>query len=217
MMDINLLYSGLVYDCLAFDIKMERPFLLSRKIKPIWNFTSIVFGPCFTCRGEQVLDQSHINDDIRLKMFDEFCPGCVQVISTNNTEVAVFGDISAKLAAKHGAVGAVCDGYVRDGLRMAKDEFKIFGTGTCPIDAYGKWQITAYNVPIVLNGEQGNVNVNSGDYIFADGDGVLLIPKEIKDEVIEKSFIRLCKENEVREKILHTCNLLELRNSIGRW
>lgn len=212
------LYAGVVYDVMAFDLKIKKCFMLRKEVKPCYGFTDVVFGPAFTCKGERVLDNDHIDDTVRLKMFQSFYDGCVQVISSGGyREVAQFGDISGKIARKFGAVGAVIDAPTRDVKLIAEDGFRLFSDGVQCTDAYGKWQITEFEVPIVMSGIHGDVEVNPRDYIFGDPDGVLVIPKDIIEAVVEGAEKRLERENLVREEIYKTSDILELNDRVGRW
>ena len=212
------LYAGVVYDAMTFDIKVKHSFLLSMSIKPCYNFKEVLFGPAFTCRGEKVLDISHVDDTVRLKMFQKFYKGCVQVISSGGyRDVAEFGDISGKIARKFGAVGAVVDAPTRDVKLIEEDKFKLFSDGIQPTDAYEKWQITEFEVPIIMPGIHGIVTVNPGDYIFGDPDGVLVIPKNLVEDVLILAEERLRKEDIVRKEIYETNDIVELNNRVGRW
>lgn len=212
------LYSGVVYDTLTFDLKEKSCFLLDKAVKPGYKFDDVLFGPAFTCKGERVLDESHIDDTIRLKMFQSFYEGCVQVISSGGyRDVAEFGDISGKIARKFGAVGAVLDAPTRDIKIIKEDEFRIFCDGVQPTDAYGKWQITEFEVPITMPGIHGDVWVRPGDYVFGDPDGVMIIRKEIIEEVLDLAEKRLEKEDLIREEIKNTNDILELNERVGRW
>lgn len=212
------LYAGVIYDTLDFDLHVKHNFMIDMAVKPSWGFSEVVFGPAFTCRGEKVLDPIHIDDTVRLKMFQEFYQGCVQVISSGGFRgVAQFGDISGKIARKFGAVGAVIDAPTRDVKLIEKDGFFLFSAGVQCTDAYGKWQITEYEVPITMPGIHGTVTINPGDYIFGDPDGVLVIPKDIVEEVIEGAEKRLKQENTVRVEIYNTNDILELNDRVGRW
>lgn len=212
------LYSGVVYDTMTFDLKLKRCFLLRKEIKPCYKFSEVLFGPAFTCKGERVLDVEHIDDTIRLKMFQKFYKGCVQVISSGGyRDVAQFGDISGKIARKFGAVGAVIDAPTRDLKLIEQDRFLLFSDGVQCTDAYGKWQITEFEVPIYIPGIHGDVLINPGDYIFGDLDGVIVIPKEIVKDVITGAERRLEKENIVRNEIQKTDDILELNDRVGRW
>lgn len=212
------LYAGVVYDVMTFDLKVKKNFMIDKDVKPCWKFDDVLFGPAFTCKGERVLDESHIDDTVRLKMFQKFYNGCVQVISSGGfREVAEFGDISGKIARKFGAVGAVVDAPTRDVKLIERDGFMLFSEGVQSTDAYGKWQITEFEVPIMMPGIHGNVEINPGDYIFGDADGVLVIPKDLIEEVISGAEKRLERENLVRREIYNTNDILELNNQVGRW
>lgn len=212
------LYEGVVYDALTFDLKVKHSFLLSMGIKPCYNFKEVLFGPAFTCRGEKVLDLSHVDDTVRLKMFQKFYPGCVQVISSGGyRDVAEFGDISGKIARKFGAVGAVVDAPTRDVKLIEQDKFKLFSDGVQPTDAYEKWQITEFEVQITMPGIHGTVVINPGDYIFGDPDGVLVIPKDLVEDVLILAEERLRKEEIIRKEIYETNDIIELNNRVGRW
>ena len=49
--------------------------------------------------------------------------------------------------------------------------------------------------------EIGQVTIHDGDLVFGDIDGVLIIPKEIKDEVLEKALEKAMGEKKVRKAI----------------
>lgn len=212
------LYAGVIYDTMTFDMKIKKCFMIDKSVKPSWKFDEVLFGPAFTCKGEKVNDLEHIDDTVRLKMFQRFYDGCVQVISSGGyRDVAEFGDISGKIARKFGAVGAVVDAPTRDIKLIERDGFLLFSDGVQCTDAYGKWQITEYEIPIVMPGIHGNVEINPGDYIFGDADGVLVIPRDCVEQVISGAEKRLEQENLVREEINHTNDILELNDRVGRW
>ncbi len=223
-MDTNIkaryekLYAGVVYDAMEFDLKLKHNFLLAQTIKPCWKFDEVLFGPAFTCKGEKVLNADHIDDTVRLKMFQRFYEGCVQVISSGGfRSVAQFGDISGKIARKFGAVGAVVDAPTRDVKLIERDGFRLFSDGVQCTDAYGKWQITEYDVPIVMPGIHGTVHVMPGDYVFGDPDGVIIIPKDAVEQVLECAEKRLHRENLIRQEIYNTNDIVELNDRVGRW
>lgn len=212
------LYCGVVFDAMTFDLKVRYNFMIAKAVKPCWNFNDVLFGSAFTCKGERVLDPEHIDDTVRIKMFQKFYKGCVQVISSGGyRDVAEFGDISGKIARKFGAAGAVVDAPTRDVKLIEQDKFMLFSDGVQCTDAYGKWQITEFEVPITMPGIHGTVEIRPGDYIFGDPDGVLVIRKEDVEEVLERAEARLRSENKVREEINKTDDIQELYDRVGRW
>ncbi len=214
------LYCGVVYDAMRFDIGYANPFVVDQAIKPAWGLRSnqVLFGHAFTCRGQLVPEEKHIDDTVRIAMFHEFTSGCIQVIDAGGDEsVAHFGDISGKIARKFGCEGAVIDGNTRDVRLLEVDRFPVFCRGVQPVDAYGKWQIVEYQVPISLRGIHGRVEVLPNDYIYADADGALVIPRHLADEVCIRAEKRLLRENLVREKLKGADDIQSLYDEIGRW
>ena len=177
------------------------------------------FGKAFTCAGARLKNLSELDDSVRIKMFDSFYDGCIQVIDTGTDRtVAHFGDISGKLARKFGAKCAVIDGYTRDADILSRDEYSVFCRHTTPIDAFERWQIVDYQCEISLpamNG--GEIKVTPEDFLFCDGDGVLVIENNIAMEVLNLAEQRNAREDMVRREILNTDNIQELYDRIGRW
>lgn len=216
--DYEKLYLGVVYDAIIFDLKYDREFVVDNTIQNITS-TGTFFGRAFTCLGNEVETPDDIDDMVRIDMFKEFFNNSIQVIDTSsNTSVAHFGDISGKLAKKFGSSAVVVDGYTRDVDIISQDGYSVFCKGATPIDAYGKWQIVDYKCDIKLpsmNG--GTIELNADDYIFADGDGVLVIHSEIVEDVKSLAQKRLKSEDHVRREVQKTNDIVSLYNRIGRW
>jgi len=56
-----------------------------------------------------------------------------------------------------------------------------------PVEAFGRFMAVDYQVPIYINGIDGQMVVNPGDYVFGDNDGVVLVPKEHTLRVLEQA------------------------------
>lgn len=216
------LYAGVIYDAVRFDMSWPHPFVVHREIRPLWPAPpgpgGVLCGPAFTCRGERVLDPASLDDTVRIRMFRSFTPGCVQVIDTGGDDtVAHFGDISGKLARRFGAAGAVIDGYTRDARILGEDRFPVFCRGIQPQDAYGRWQIVSYQEPVFLSGPEGRVSVSPGDWIFADADGVMVLPAAQAAKICTLAEARGAREETVRARLLETHDVQALYDEIGRW
>lgn len=212
------LYAGLVYDAIQFDLKLARPFVVHHCVRAAWPIGQhVVCGPAFTCRGEPVRDPEHVRDLTRIEMFRAFTPGCVQVIDTGGDDrVAHFGDISGRLAREHGAVGAVIDGFTRDVRLLERDGFPVFCRGVQPVDAFGRWQIVETQRRVHLTGSEGRVEVAPGDWLFADADGVLLMPQAQLEEICRFAEARAVQEDEVRRRVAGG-DPEQLYHELGRW
>lgn len=194
------LYSGVVCDAMQFDMGIKPGWIDVHRVTPP---DVPLVGPVFTCRGKKVTRKNKINDDIRLEMLAHIPPGSVILIDGRDTPgVAHFGDISATLAIKAGAVGVVIDGNTRDVDTIWDMDFPVFCRGTNPHDAYGKWQIVEYRV--------------SASWLFADADGAIFIPSGTVGQVCELAEERAKRENEIRAALL-TEDPKAVRERFGRW
>ena len=213
------LYAGLVYDAMTFDVGHREPFVVHHSVHAAYPMPqAVVCGPAFTCRGEAVRAPEHVADLVRIEMFSAFTPGCVQIIDTGGDDrVAHFGDISGKLAREHGAVGAVIDGFTRDVRQLQQDAFPVFCRGAQPIDAFGRWQIVGYQDPVWLPGGDGRVAVRPGDWVFADADGVMVLPAHLAESVCGLAEKRREQEDEVRRRVTGSQDVLALYQEVGRW
>ena len=61
------------------------------------------------------------------------------------------------------------------------------------------------------------IKVTPEDFLFCDGDGVLVIENNIAMEVLNLAEQRNARENMVRREILNTDDIQELYDRIGRW
>jgi regulator of RNase E activity RraA len=100
-------------------------------------------------------------------------------------------------ARTRGANGAVVNGYHRDTPMVLEQNWPVFSRGRYAQDSGVRTQVANYRCPI----EIGGVWVNPGDLVFADLDGVLIIPKEIENEVITRALEKARAEKVVRKDI----------------
>ena len=216
---LGRLYAGVIYDAMTFDLAYRHPFVLHPAIRPAWPpGDTAVCGPAFTCRGEPVRSSEHVDDFVRIEMLRSFTPGCVQVLDTGgDRSVAHFGDISGKLARRHGAVALVTDGFTRDARILERDRFPVYCTGIQPVDAFGRWQIVEHGRNVELPGADGRVRVRPGDLVFADADGVLVLPQELAAELCTYAERRLAREDEVRRRLAASADPEALYHEVGRW
>src|SRR5205085_5587851 len=120
--------------------------------------------------------------DIEIEAVDSLLPGEVAVVGTQKSlRNAPWGELLSTAAKARGARGAVVDGLVRDIRKIEELGFPVFASGIKPVDSNGRGIVTAYNVPV----ECGEVLVNPGDFVFADFDGVVIVPKHSVEEVLQ--------------------------------
>src|ERR1700676_4238321 len=129
-------------------------------------------------------DIYHIPPDpysLEIEAVDSLLPGEVAVVGTGkSTRNAPWGELLSTAARARGARGAVVDGLVRDVRKIEALGFPVFARGIKPVDSKGRGLVGDYNVPV----DCGGVLVSPGDLVFADYDGVMVIPAEVLPEVI---------------------------------
>ena len=133
-----------------------------------------------------------------LSTYEFVRPGDVIVVQSEVQDAAYFGDLNANIAIRSGAVGAVVDSFTRDSSALNDLEFSVFAKGIYSHDIKYEGTVAAMNRPISI----GDVTINNGDYIFADDDGVIAIPREIWPSIRDEALASLKKEFDVRYSII---------------
>jgi regulator of RNase E activity RraA len=148
-----------------------------------------------------------------LKMLGEIRPGDVLVNQASDGHAAHLGELSSETAQFRGARGAVIDGGARDTDYILKLGFPVFAKYTTPLDIVGRWRLVDFNTPITI----GQVDINPGDFVVGDRDGVLIIPQGVAAEVVSRAEKVVHTENLVRKAILSGVHPLEAFNRHGRF
>ena len=129
---------------------------------------------------------------------------------------AHFGEMSSQLAYAHGARGMVIAGNCRDTRYVSRmKDWPLYSFGRTP-NAFGGWLVTEVNVPIFLPGHLTHyVQVNPGDWVFGDTDGVQVIPNQFVDEVLLRVEQLFERENEERCKIAEGMRIQDVYDQYG--
>ncbi len=150
-------------------------------------------------------------DNPRNRLIDGVRPGEVLVFDAmRGLGGPVFGDMTALRARRAGAVALVTDAPVRDSLAIAEIGLPIFAAGLRPgptPQAIIPWEA---DVPV----QCGGALVLPGDWILADDDGVLVIPRSLVSFVIEDSE-RLLREEEFCRLLLERGHTLKEAFPLG--
>lgn len=116
-----------------------------------------------------------------IKLLESAPAGSVVVaVLAEEKAFAVFGATFAALAKTRKLAGFVVDGSVRDLQELRRLAVPTFARGTTPGSAGGHYRLEGTNVPVLC----GGIEVNPGDYVVADEDGVAVAPKERYQEVL---------------------------------
>ena len=126
---------------------------------------------------------------------DQLQPGEIYLASGGEMRCAYWGEILTATAKKRGALGAVINGFHRDTPKVLEQNWPVFSRGRFAQDSAVRMQVIDYRCPI----EVGSVRVTPGDLVFADLDGVIVVPRNVEAEVIERALAKARGEKLVRK------------------
>ena len=189
-------YTGVVYDVLRGRGITE--CILPPTIAPL-DRAMVAAGPVFTVRG---LPDATVSPHETLLRWTELLSrsprGHVVMVQGNDGERALMGELSAETLQFRGVRGYIVDGGCRDTAFIRKIGFPVFCDKATPRDIVGAWVPVAFDEPI----SYGQVVVRPGDYVLADCDGIVVIPKAIAEGVVSDALAAMSTEDKVRAAIL---------------
>ena len=128
---------------------------------------------------------------------DDLKPEEVFVASGGDMRCAYWGELLTATARTRVAAGAVINGFHRDTPKMLEQNWPVFSRGRFCQDSAVRTQVADFRCAM----EMGGVWIEPGDLIFGDLDGVVVVPKAIEAEVIQKSLEKARGEKVVRKAI----------------
>ena len=131
------------------------------------------------------------NENIRMGLGFLGTLGAGDILCVEGSEdFAYFGELMTRLSTRQGINGVVIGGFTRDNHYTNKASLPIFAQGYSPKDIKGRGRVQATNVPIQVDGR----TISPGDFIFGDCDGVVIVPKAVREEL--ESRIKNVLQNE---------------------
>jgi len=189
-------YTGVVYDVLRGRGITE--CILPPTILPL-DLGMVAAGPVFTVRG---LPDATVSPHETLLRWTELLSrapkGHVVMVQGNDAERALMGELSAETLQFRGVRGYIVDGGCRDTAFIRRIGFPVFCDKATPRDIVGAWVPVAYDEPISF----GQVVVRPGDYVLADCDGIVVVPRAMAEDVVDAATAAMATEDEVRAAIL---------------
>jgi regulator of RNase E activity RraA len=114
-------------------------------------------------------------------------------------------------ASERGIAGAVIDGVSRDSDRAVELSYPIFSRGTYMRTGKDRVQVAALEEPVSICGPL----VRPGDLVVGDSDGVVVIPAEREQQVLERAWSIHRTEERIRAAIAAGTSLREARATFG--
>ena len=147
-----------------------------------------------------------------IEAVDSILSGEAVVVSTAGSKRnAPWGELLSTAARARGARGAVVDGLVRDVKKIEELGFFVFASGIKPVDSRGRGVVIDCNVPV----DCGGVLVSPGDLVFADYDGVIVIPAEVLPDAVRLATEKATREDHSREEFMRGAYLRDVYDKYG--
>jgi regulator of RNase E activity RraA len=188
------LYTPVVGDIL--DQKGRYHQFLPQPIQPLRE-SMVLAGRAMPVLMIDVYGQQAKPFGLLTEALDQLREGEVYLASGGEMRCAYWGELLTATARKRGAAGAVINGFHRDTPMVLEQNWPVFSRGRYAQDSSVRTQVLNYRCPI----EVGGVEVRPGDLVFADQDGVLIIPAELEADVITLALEKARGEKVVRRAI----------------
>ncbi|MDR1932729.1 MAG: RraA family protein [Spirochaetales bacterium] len=196
------LYSAVIGDILD---KMRRYHqFLPQRIQPMLA-SMVIAGRAMTVLEADLYGENLSNKNgflkksfgLMLEALDDLRPNEVYLCSGSSPVYALVGELMCTRMQALKAAGAVVNGFHRDTKGILELGLPCFSYGAYAQDQAPRGKVLDFRVPLEIEGTL----VNPGDIVFGDLDGVVIIPKEIETEVIQKAYEKATGEKTVGDAI----------------
>lgn len=143
---------------------------------------------------------------------DDVPEGSVIVLDNGGLDNAtVWGDILTEVAHQRRIAGTVIDGVNRDVSLCLELGYPVFSRDNYMRTGKDRVQVEATQVPVNI----GGARVAPGDIVRGDADGVVVIPKEHEDQVLDTADAIQAAEDAIRKAVRSGTPLREARKAMG--
>ncbi len=158
----------------------------------------VLVGRCKTVRWSTIVYPDLEPYKLILEALDSCQNDHVLVAATDGSmRSAIWGELMSTAARNSGCVGAIIDGAVRDINKTRAMKFPIYARGRAPTDCHNRMRVVEMDKPV----EIGGVVIHPESLIFADADGIVVVPQEVEKEVIQRAWNKVHAENATRDAI----------------
>ena len=189
------LYSAVVSDALdGLGYSHQSP----RIVLPRFSGEGLLVGRCKTTLWA---DMSHVDPkpyELELIAVDTCNPDDVLIAAAGGSmRSGIWGELLTTAAKNTGCIGAIVDGAIRDVAKIHMLGFSVYARGTCVYDSQNRQRVIDIDIPVEID----HVRFCPEDLVFADDDGVVVVPKEVEREAIQRAWRKVHDENVTREAI----------------
>jgi regulator of RNase E activity RraA len=203
------LYSAVISDALdSLGFRNQSPRV---EIRPYTGISKLV-GRCKTTLWADMYHRDPEPYALELKAVDSCLPGQVLIAAAGgSSRSGIWGELLSTAARNSGCRGAIIHGAIRDVSKMKEMQFPVFASGTCIYDSLDRQRVIDLDIPV----EIGGVAIHPDSLVFADEDGIVIIPIEVEVEVIQRAMQKVKAENITRDAIKNGMKALEAYEKYG--
>jgi 4-hydroxy-4-methyl-2-oxoglutarate aldolase len=189
------LYSAVVCDALdALGYPRQSPRLA---LTP-YTSDQVLVGRCKTTLWSEMAHEDDCPYEKELLAVDSCQLDDVLIAAAQGSmRSGIWGELLSTAAMNRGCAGAVIDGAIRDVRQMRAMGFAVFARATSLYDSKHRQRVIDFDVPLEIDG----VRFSPGDLVFADIDGVVVVPQQVEVELIQSAWKKVRAENFVRDAI----------------
>jgi regulator of RNase E activity RraA len=206
----------------AYDVMDKMGFpnqALAADIRPLTRGTRLA-GPALTMRGSSTASyDGKRGSAMSYEMFRSIRSGDVIVMDTGGHKIGgPWGANTGTNAKVRGAAGIVIDGGTRDAGDLIEMGFPTYCRFVTPVLSHGRFQIEAVNEPISLSAQvHERVQVRPGDFVLGDDDGIVIVPRDVLEDVLVCTEEAEKGEARIREALLKGEDRESVDARIDRW
>jgi 4-hydroxy-4-methyl-2-oxoglutarate aldolase len=173
--------------------------VMSDEIRPIQSGLQML-GKAYTVR-------CHEDFFAVITALEDAEPGDVLVIDSQNSRRAIVGELFSTEAERKGLHGIVIDGPCRDVSTIEQLDLPVYASSVTPVSGTTK-ALGEHQVPIVC----GGIEVNPGDIVFGDDDGIIVASIEELIKLLPQAEEIKRLERRVLDQLAAGTSLLSLVN-----
>ena len=182
----------------ALDRLGYRDQVLDLAIRPLWPDARLA-GVAVPIVIVADTSEPSLPYDGELTALDGLAPGEVPLLAVEaGVRAASWGELFSCAARGRGASGVVIDGLARDAAAIQALGFPAFARGLSPLDTFARARVSGINVAAVV----GGVTVTPGDFVVADVDGIVVVPRGTVSDTAEAVATKHRLEGNARDDLL---------------
>jgi regulator of RNase E activity RraA len=188
-----------------------RKMYMSHRMRPL-------FPTKFAGLAVTVLLKKEANKDPNalsgmLAAIDSGAPNSVYVmVVEDGADIAGMGGLMGTAMSARNFAGAVIDGGVRDTAYLQKIGFPVYALGIVPSTSITHYRFAGANIPVTCDG----VPVNAADFVVADSDGVVVVPRNLAAQALKLAQELDFKEHSMYAVIEKLKSIQEAVKQFGR-